>query len=242
MKITEDMPQTSFFGHGRPGTLVASEVFQSRPFAMPRALQSVGISVSIIEAHSNSSRSFCDWIRLAHGFSLLSQHKATDGALTALSREKPAIILLDIDPPQGCAFDYLPQLKSTLPQTQFVGLVADEDTDQIFNMLSAGATGYILRQATRNTLLAALKLIHAGGSPMSSSIAGKVLHSFQHQSPVNSTSELSPRETRILRLLASGSSHRDVAAALNISLPMISTYIRSIYEKLHLLTEAKILQ
>jgi DNA-binding NarL/FixJ family response regulator len=241
MKIKEDMPQTSFFGHSRPGVLVASEVFQSRTFAMPRAIQSVGISVSIIEAHSNTSRSFCDWIRLAHGFSLLSQHETTDSALMALSHQKPALVLLDIDP-QRSPFDYLHQLKSTLPQTQFVGLIADEDPDHIFKMLSAGATGYILRQATRNELLAALKLIHAGGSPMTSAIAGKVLHSFRHQSPINSTSELSPRESRILRLLASGSSHREVAAALNISLPMISTYIRSIYEKLHVQAVTKVLQ
>ena len=82
MKIKEDMPQTSFFGRDRTGTLVASEVFQSRPFAMPRTIQSVGISVSIIEAHSNTSRTFGDWIHFAHGFSLLSQHKAADSALT----------------------------------------------------------------------------------------------------------------------------------------------------------------
>jgi DNA-binding NarL/FixJ family response regulator len=242
MKIKEDMPQTSFCGHGKPGTLVASEVFPSRTFAMPRAIQSAGISVSIIEMRSNTSRSFCDWIRLAHGFSLLNQHKTSDSALTALAREKPALVLLDIDTPERSVFDYLRQLKSTLPQIQFVGVVADEDADHIFKMLSAGATGYVLTQATRNELLATLKLIHAGGSPMSSGIAGKVLDSFQHLSPANSTSELSPRETRILRLLASGSSHREVAAALIISLPMISTYIRSIYEKLHLLTEAKTLQ
>jgi|KBSMisStandDraft_5_1062788.scaffolds.fasta_scaffold618991_1 DNA-binding NarL/FixJ family response regulator len=239
MKIEEDMPQTSFFRPGRPGTLVASEAFQSRTFAMSRAIQSVGISVSMIEGNSNASRSFCDWLRLADGFSLLSQQTASS-ALVALSHEKPAIVLMDIDTPQRNPFDYLHQLKSTLPQTQFVALVADEDADYIFKTLSAGATGYILRQAVRSELLAALKLIHAGGSPMSGGIARKVIQSFQ--SPANSTSELSPRETRILRLLASGSSHREAAAALNISLPMISTYIRSIYEKLHLLTEGKILQ
>jgi DNA-binding NarL/FixJ family response regulator len=76
---------------------------------------------------------------------------------------------------------------------------------------------------------------------MSTGISKKILQSFQPQSP-NGTSELSPRETRILRLLANGSSHRDAAAALNISLPMVCTYIRSIYEKLHLHTAAKVLQ
>jgi DNA-binding NarL/FixJ family response regulator len=204
---------------------------------MPIAIQPAGISVSFVEDPSNLSRSFCDSIRLADGFSLLSQHKTTDFALKSLPNEKPAIVLFAV--PDRSALNCLRQLKSNLPQTQFVALIAAEDPALAFDALAAGATGYLLTGTSRNELLAALKLIHAGGSPMSSGIARKVIQSFQHQSPVNSTSELSPRETRILRLLASGSSHREVAAALNISLPMISTYIRSIYEKLHLLTEAK---
>jgi DNA-binding NarL/FixJ family response regulator len=148
---------------------------------------------------------------------------------------------MDVDQPGGTVFDCLRQLKPSLPHSQFVMLVVNEDADYIFNPLAAGATGYLLRQASRNELLAELKLIHAGGSPMNSSVATKVLQSFQHQSRPTGTGELSPRETRILRLLANGSSHREAAAALNISLPILSTYIRSIYEKLHLQTAAKIL-
>jgi DNA-binding NarL/FixJ family response regulator len=159
--------------------------------------------------------------------------------LLGIPNEKPAIVLMDLhlsDRASVC----MRQLKSTLHQTHFV-VVVDEEADHIVSALADGATGYLLRQASRSELLAELKLIHAGGSPMNSAVAAKVLQSFQHQSRPTSTAELSPRETRILRLLANGSSHREAAAALNITLPMVSTYIRSIYEKLQLQTAAKTL-
>jgi DNA-binding NarL/FixJ family response regulator len=224
------------------GILLASEVFHHTSFSMPVKSQPPGISVSLICDDASASEVFCDWIRSAEGFSMVSCHNITGSALAALPNEMPAIVILDVDLPDRSAFDCLRLLKSILQQTQFVAFVPKEDADHIFEMLTAGAIGYLLRQATRNELLAELKLIHAGGSPMSRAVAQKVLEFFRHQSPVDSSAELSPRETRILRLLASGSSHREVAAALNISVPMVSTYIRSIYEKLHLHTASKVLR
>jgi DNA-binding NarL/FixJ family response regulator len=243
MKTEENMSQTDCSFHRGHTHLAASAVPQTRTFSMPIASQSVGISVSTIEGNSSTNPSFCDWIRLSRGFSLVSRHKSIDRALLALPNERPSIVLIDVDRPGRTVFDCLRQLKPTLPQTQFVVFVADEDDDSIFNALIAGATGYLSRQASRNELFAELKLIYAGGSPMGSDVAKKVLLTFQYQSRHNSTAELSPRETRILRLLANGSSHREAAAALNINLPMVSTYIRSIYEKLHpLRAAAKVLQ
>jgi len=224
------------------GGLSASELLQTRPFfSMSVAMQPPGICVSLVKINSDMSPPICDWIRLGDGFSLVGEHKSIDGALVRLPNEKPAIALIDCDCSDRGALDFLRQSKSSLHQTQFVVLSAEEDGDFVFNALAAGATGYLLRQTSRNELLAALKLIHAGGSPMTGAIARKVLQSFKYQAPSNSSAELSPRETRILRLLASGSSHKDAASALNISLPIVSIYVRSIYEKLHLHTDAKIL-
>jgi len=209
---------------------------------MSVAMQPPGISVSLIKINSDTSppSPLCDWIRLGDGFSLVGEHKTIDGALVRLPNEKPAIALIDCDCSDQGALDFLRQSKSSsLHQTQFVVFSAEEDGDFVFNALAAGATGYLLRQTSRNELLAALKLIHAGGSPMTGAIARKVLQSFKYRAPSNSSAELSPRESRILRLLASGSSHKDAASALNISLPMVSIYVRSIYEKLHLHTDAK---
>jgi DNA-binding NarL/FixJ family response regulator len=242
MKTEENLARTAFGRqvYGQHGILLASEVVQSRTYSsMPAKSQPVGISVSVLH-DPNTNDVFSNWIRSAEGFSVVSRHTAVSSALAALPNEKPSIVLLEIDSPDLSAFDCLRQLKPVLQQTQFVALSADEDVGQIFNALATGATGYVLKHASRNELLAELKLIHAGGSPMNSSLAIKVLQSIRNQSPIDSTAELSPRETRILRLLANGSSHREAAAGLNISLPILSTCFRSIYEKLHLQTAAKI--
>jgi DNA-binding NarL/FixJ family response regulator len=239
VKVEENLPLSGFSlprehdgGHDR---LVALTAFGTRTsFSMPAKSQPAGISVSILDDDPNASDVFSDWIRSADGFSILSRHTAASSALAVLPNEKTSIVLLDIDSPDLSPFDCLRQLKPVLQQTQFVALITEEDSDRIFNALVAGATGYLLKRSSREELLAELKLIDAGGSPMNSPIAKKVLHSFQHQSRSNNSAELSPRETRILRLLANGSSHCEAAAALNLSLPIVSTYIRSIYEKLHL--------
>jgi DNA-binding NarL/FixJ family response regulator len=240
VKIKENMMQPGPSIRTDDG-LAASELSPTRSFfSMSVAMQPAGISVSVVRINSETSSPICDWIRLGNGFCLVGEHKTTDSALGRLSHEKPAIALIDYNFTDRGAFDLLRRLKSSLQQTQFVVFSTDEDANEIFNALAGGATGYLPRQTTRNELVAALKLVHAGGSPMSGAVAKKVLRSFQDSSPINNSAELSPRETRILRLLASGSSHKDTASALNITLPMVSTYIRSIYEKLHLHAKGQI--
>ncbi len=225
----------------RDKALSASVSSQNRPFfSMSVAMQPAGISVSVVRINSETSSPICDWIRLGNGFCLVGEHKTIDSSLGRLLHEKPAIALIDCDLSDRSALDFLRQSKWALQQTQYVVLSAEDDGNFVFNALAAGATGYLPRHTPRNELLAVLKLIHAGGSPMCGAVAKKVLRSFQHSSPINNAAELSPRESRILRLFAKGSSNKDTATALNISLPMVSTYIRSIYEKLHLHAKAQI--
>lgn len=213
------------------GILLASEVF---PSSMSARTQSLGISVSVVEQEPATGRLFSDWIRRAGGFNFVNHHPGADSALAALPNEKPSIVLIDLRLPGIGTCKCLHRLKPILPHTQFVTISANEDSDGIFSALAAGATGYLFTQSPREQLLAALKLIHAGGSPMSDALAKKVLQAFKGRSSPNAAAELSPREFRILRLLSRGSSHEEAATILNITLPMVSTYIRSIYEKLQL--------
>ena len=113
-------------------------------------------------------------------------------------------------------------------------LTVYEDPDHIFKALSSGASGYMLKRTPRAELLAALKDVHAGGSPMSSNIARKIVQSFQrfNTSPTE-TENLSPREREVLELLARGYLYKEIAGALHISGPTVNTHIRRIYEKLH---------
>jgi DNA-binding NarL/FixJ family response regulator len=204
--------------------------------------ETVSISVSIVEDDAQARKILSDWIRRTDGFRFVSEHGTAESALVGLPKENPTVVLTDINLPGLNGIECVRRLKSVLPGTQFVMLTVYEDADHIFHALSAGATGYLLKHTPRNELLAALKQVHSGGSPMTSNIARKVVQSFQQQAPPatsTDTSELSPRESEVLDLLARGYLYKEIADSLNISLPTVSTYIRRIYEKLHVRSRAQ---
>ena len=117
---------------------------------------------------------------------------------------------------------------------QILMLTVYEDTDQIFKALAAGASGYLLKRSSPTKLLQAIREVHAGGSPMTSSIARKVVASFQKSKQAGEKqAHLSPREEMVLNCLAKGLTYKQIADQLEISIDTIRTYLRRIYEKLH---------
>ena len=201
----------------------------------------LNIAVSIIEDDSQARQILSEWIRRAEGFKFVSEHGSAESALAKLPGEKPAVVLTDINLPGMNGIEAVRKLKATLPETQFVMLTVYEDADHIFHALTAGATGYLLKQTPRSELLAALRQVHAGGSPMTSNIARKVVQSFQQRAAPSGIdgAELSPREHEVLDLLARGYLYKEIAESLSISLPTVNTYIRRIYEKLHVRSRAQ---
>lgn len=195
----------------------------------------MSIAVSIIEDDAPAREILANWIRRAEGFRLVSEHGSAEHALESMAPQKPAVVLMDINLPGLNGIECVRRLKPLLPETQFVMLTVYEDADHIFNALAAGATGYLLKQTPRSELIAALKQVHGGGSPMTSNIARKIVQSFQQQQPpaTSEDAELSPREREVLELLARGYLYKEIADTLAISLPTVNTYIRRIYEKLH---------
>ena len=194
----------------------------------------VNIAVSIVEDDAPARQILAGWIRRAEGFRLVSDFGTAETALVAMPQEPPAVVLMDINLPGLSGIECVRRLKPLLPGTQFVMLTVYEDADHIFNALSAGASGYLLKQTPRGELLAALKDVHAGGSPMSSNIARKVVQTFQAApAPAGAADDLSPREKEVLQLLARGYLYKEIADALGLSVPTVNTYIRRIYEKLH---------
>jgi DNA-binding NarL/FixJ family response regulator len=199
------------------------------------------IAVSIIEDDSQARQILSDWIRRADGFEFISEHGSAESALAKLPGESPAVVLTDINLPGMNGIEAVRKLKTVMPGAQFVMLTVYEDADHIFHALTAGATGYLLKQTPRNELLAALRQVHGGGSPMTSNIARKVVQSFQQRAApsVADAAELSPREREVLDLLARGYLYKEIAESLSISLPTVNTYIRRIYEKLHVRSRAQ---
>jgi DNA-binding NarL/FixJ family response regulator len=200
----------------------------------------MAIAVSIIEDDAQARKILAGWVSHAPGFRLLGDWGDAETALTGLQERKPNVVLMDINLPGMSGVDAVRKLKPLLPDTQFVMLTVYEDADHIYNALAAGATGYLLKETPRQELLSALQDVHSGGSPMTSNIARKVVQSFgQARASTPNAHELSPREQEVLDLLAQGYLYKEIAERLNISIPTVNTYVRRMYEKLHVRSRAQ---
>ena len=205
--------------------------------------KSLGIAVAIVEDDVPAREILAGWIRNADGFRVVGEFDDAETAIARLPHEKPSVVLFDINLPGMTGIECVRRLKPKLPDTQFVMVTVYEDANHIFNALSAGATGYLLKQMRRTELLDALKDVHAGGSPMSSQIARKVVQNFfRNDAPPGKNGEaveLSGREREVLELLARGYLYKEIAEMLKISVQTVNTYIRRIYEKLHVRSRAQ---
>jgi DNA-binding NarL/FixJ family response regulator len=200
----------------------------------------VAIAVSIVEDDAQARKILAGWINRASGFRLAGEWGDAESALPLIPQKKPDVVLMDINLPGMSGVEAVRKLKTSLPQTQFVMLTVYEDADHIYNALAAGATGYLLKQTPRDELLSAVSEVHQGGSPMTSNIARKVVQSFrQNASPAAEGDGLSPREQEVLDLLARGYLYKEIAERLNISIPTVNTYVRRMYEKLHVRSRAQ---
>src|ERR1039457_25572 len=209
---------------------------------MSKAKNPLSIAVAIVEDDVPAREILAGWIRHADGFRLAGEYDDAETAIAKLPLDKPSVVLFDINLPGMNGIECVRRLKPRLPDTQFVMVPVYEDANHIFNALSAGASGYLLKQMRRSELLDALKDVHAGGSPMSSQIARKVVQNFyrsETQDASGETVELSGREREVLELLARGYLYKEIAEMLKISVQTVNTYIRRIYEKLHVRSRAQ---
>lgn len=200
------------------------------------------IAISIVEDDASLRTIYADWIERADEFTLVSQYSDGQEAHDAIPNDNPEVVLMDINLPGLNGVECVRALKLILPKIQFVMITVYEDSDRIFKALEAGATGYLLKQTPREELLSSLREVHSGGSPMSSGIARKVVQCFRKtppQSPDNELSHLSRREQEVLELLAQGYLYKEISSELDISRHTVDTYLRRIYEKLHVHSRAQ---
>ena len=194
----------------------------------------MSIAVSIVEDNSQVRSSLAKLIDSSPGYRCLSKHGSAEEALKEIPELRPQVVLMDINLPGLNGVECVRQLKPQLPGTQIIMLTVYQNTEHIFNALAAGATGYMLKQTPPAELLAAIKDVNAGGSPMSSHIARKIVQSFQPTvSESQEAASLSPREAEVLALLAKGFLYKEIAEQIGVSYATVHTHIRHIYEKLH---------
>src|SRR5208337_2796160 len=192
---------------------------------MSKQKDALSIAVAIVEDDVPAREILAGWIRNADGFRLAGECDDAETAIARLPLEKPSVVLFDINLPGMNGIECVRRLKPRLPETQFLMVTVYEDANHIFNALSAGASGYLLKQMRRNELLDALKDVHAGGSPMSSQIARKVVQNFYRNDTQASgeSMDLSGREREVIELLARGYLYKEIAELLKISGPTVNT-------------------
>jgi DNA-binding NarL/FixJ family response regulator len=200
----------------------------------------VPITISLVEDNHQLRGTLARLLDCAEGFRCVSQYANAEDALVGLPKDKPDVVLMDINLPGMNGVECVRKLKQIAPEIAAVMLTAYEDTENIFNALAAGATGYLLKRAPRAELLDAIREVRRGGSPMTTHIARKVVQSFQKASPPEQPGEaLSAREQEVLDHLSQGFLYKEIAEKLGISYETVHTYIRRIYEKLQVRTRTE---
>ena len=177
-------------------------------------------------------------ITMSEGYDLLGGFSSAEEALQQIPILKPNIVLMDINLGVGeNGIDVVRQLKADYPEILFMMCTVYEDDEKIFEALTAGASGYILKKTAPHKLLEAIRELQEGGAPMSNQIARKVVAAFQQKNLGLSNSAalnvLSNREKEILELLAKGMLYKEIAAQLFISQETVRKHVYHIYEKLH---------
>ncbi len=198
------------------------------------------IKVAIVEDSEAVRTTLSRVIARAEGMQCVSVYSNAEAAIEGLPADAPDVVLMDINLPGMNGVECVRRLKQLAPRVQVIMLTVYEDTDNIFNALAAGATGYLLKRTPRDELLAAIRDVLKGGSPMTTHIARKVVQSFQRTAPVaDPTENLSEREQQVLDCLAQGLIYKEIAEKLGVSYETVHTYIRRIYEKLQVRTRTE---
>lgn len=175
------------------------------------------------------------------GFSCIHTYDSAEAAIENPPPPDTDVILMDINLPGKSGIECVEILKEKLPHTQFMMCTIYDDDENIFNALSMGATGYLLKRTSPAQILEAMRELRNGGSPMSTEIARKVVASLQKKKLFRHAEILTAREKEILSHLAKGFLYKEIAGVLSISTETVRKHIHNIYGKLQVQTRTEAL-
>ena len=200
------------------------------------------IKVAIVEDDAQVRAELAKLIERAAGFCCLGIYADGETALADIPRQKPDVVLMDINLPGMSGIECVRHLKTVLPSVQIVMLTVYDEVGQLFQSLQAGACGYLLKRTPSDKLLAAITEARMGGVPMTRTIARKVVQYFQQMGEARTeTSSLSKRELETLALLAEGFRYKEIADKMGITFNTVRVYVHTIYQKLHVTSRTEAL-
>ncbi|MBW8687022.1 response regulator [Chitinophaga rhizophila] len=203
------------------------------------------IRVAIFDNNKRFRNSITKILRTAPSIEVTGVYSDTSNCVNDVLASAPDIVLIDIDMPETSGIEAIRLLKKEVPHVQILIQTVFEDDDRVFDSICAGASGYILKDHLSTRLISAIQELQTGGSPMSPSIARRVLNLLQRSVMLKperniDNYNLTAREKEVLTCIVNGMSYKMVSSELNISYETVRSHVKKIYEKLHVasLTEA----
>ena len=168
------------------------------------------------------------------GFEVLSAFKNCNNVEDEVRAFKPDVILMDIDMPGTNGIEGLKRIRKIDTDVKILMLTVFDDNKNVFDAISNGANGYVLKKTPPARLLEYIQEAQTGGAPMTSSIATQVLRMFSSlNNEKGEDYDLSEREKQVLQLLVNGYSYKMIASEMFIAIDTVRSHIKKIYEKLH---------
>jgi len=192
------------------------------------------IKVAIVEDKKDIRNNIEILLNNSDSIKCIKTFPNSETAVEHIPRLKPDVILMDLNLPGKSGIECTKILKSKIPETQIIILTMYNDSEMVYQALSSGASGYLLKRTTSEQLIESIKEVFKGGSPMSMEIARMVVNSFSKKDKSKKVEEkLTKREWEILGLLSKGMKYKEIGEQLFISVETVRNHLRHIYSKLH---------
>jgi DNA-binding NarL/FixJ family response regulator len=190
--------------------------------------------IALVEDDNGLRASMVSLLKRTSWIRVVADYADAKSALADIVRRKPDVVLMDVNMPEMNGIECITHMKALLPAVYILMLTVHDDNDSLFNSILAGADGYLLKATVPSRLLAAIREVCSGGSPMTPQIARRIVQRFRKSDPAPTNIEnLTPREMEVLKQLALGNQYKEISANLNITVDGIRFHIRGIYNKLH---------
>jgi len=193
-------------------------------------------SILIVEDEPEFLRVYCDAIASEPSFDLVGAVTTLGDALALAEKAVPDVLVVDLGLPDGSGTELIRRACQLRPDCDVLVVTVFGDDRHVLDAIAAGATGYILKDSPAAELLRCIRELRAGGSPISPSIARRLLARMRGPEPdqvqARQDNPLTEREADILRLVAKGLSFADVGSVLGISAHTVVAHVKNIYRKL----------